>query len=157
MTEDRSAASDHGETFLDVVASEFGFLLDRGFRSVVESEGVVVYEATNGVFVRVFRDATDLYVGFRVGLGSRPRDALTTPEFARLTGAKCRGDYPESASDLRAGAARLAQLLRDFGDRVLSGDEKILDEAMALRRQHTNSFTRPRRSNKSERSVDDEG
>lgn len=132
-----------GDHFSEIVASEFSFLGDRGFRSIVESDDSVLYEAANGVFVRVFRDSRDRYVGFRAGLKSRPKDALTVPEFARLTGAEMQGEFPESVSELRAGVARLAGLLRDFGERVLSGDETILDEAMALRSEYTKSFTRP--------------
>lgn len=142
MTNAGSNPSGGDETFPDVIAAEFGFLLDLGFQSVVEGDDAVRYEAPTGVFVRVFRDKRDRHVGFRVGLKDRPRDALTTPEFARLTGAASRGEYPESISELRASAARLAQLLRDYGDGALAGDETILDEAMALRREYTKSFTR---------------
>lgn len=130
----------------EVVASEFSFLRDRGFSSTVESGDSVLYEAANGVFVRVFRDSRDRYVGFRAGLTSRPKDALTVPEFARLTGAESQGEFPGSASELQASAARLARLLRDFGERVLSGDETILNEAMAMRSEYTKSFTRPQPS-----------
>jgi len=131
------------DDFPEVVTSEFRFLRDLGFSATVESGESVLYEAANGVFVRVFRDSRDRYVGFRAGLTNRPKDALTVPEFARLTGAESQGEFPESASELPAGAARLARLLRDFGERVLSGDETILDEAMAMRSEYTNAFTRP--------------
>lgn len=142
MTDTPSPFGDRPESFSAIVTSEFSFLRARGFRSSVESDESVLYEAANGVFVRVFRDPRDRYLGFRAGLSSRPRDALTVPEFARLTGAKTRGEYPESAPEIRAGAARLARLLKDFGERVFSGDETILDEAMALRSEYTKSFTR---------------
>lgn len=134
------------DDFPEVVASEFSFLRDRGFSSTVESGDSVLFEAANGVFVRVFRDSRDRYVGFRAGLTSRPKDALTVPELARLTGAESQGEFPESDAELVAGAARLARLLRDFGERVLSGDETILNEAMALRSEYTKSFTRPQPS-----------
>lgn len=143
MTDAGSDSSGEGETFPDIIASAFGFLLDRGFHSAMEGDDAMVYEAPSGAFVRVFRDSSDRYVGFRVGLKSRPKDALTTPEFARLTGAESRGEYPESIVELRSSAARLAQVLRDYGDRVLGGDETILDEAMALRREYTKSFICP--------------
>lgn len=138
-----TTSSTLGDDFSEVVASEFSFLGDRGFRCTVESEDSVLYEAANGAFVRVFRDSRDKYVGFRAGMKSRPKDALTVPELARLTGADIDGEFPESVSELRAGTARLARLLKDFGERVLSGDETILDEAMALRSEYTKSFTRP--------------
>jgi hypothetical protein len=125
-----------------VVASKFSFLLDRGFRYSVESDESVLYESPDGIFVRVFRDPRDRYVGFRAGLASRPRDALTVPEFARLTGATTKGDYPETTSELHVDADRLARLLEDYGERVLAGDETILDEAMVLRSEYTKSFTR---------------
>jgi len=131
------------ETFSEIVLSEFSFLFDRGFRSAVESDESVLFEAPNGVFVRVFRDSRDSYIGFRAGPTSRPKDALTVPEFARLTGAERHGEYPVGVTELRAGVARLAHLLRDFGERVLSDDETILDDAMALRSGYTKSFTGP--------------
>ena len=143
MTSTGSSTGERGATFADVIMSEFGFLVARGFQPVIQSDDEVAYEAHNGVFVRLFRDRRDGYLGFRVGLSSRPRDALTTSEFARLTGAESQGEYPETISQVRAGAARLAQLLQDYGVRVLAGDETILDEAMALRREYTKSFTRP--------------
>ncbi len=131
------------ETFTSVITSEFRFLLDRGFALVVECADAVRYEAASGAFVRVFRDPRDQYVGFRVGLQTRPRDALTAPELARLMGAQSQGEYPDNFFDLRTAAAKLARLLRDYGDRALAGDETILDEAMALRREYTSSYTRP--------------
>ena len=143
MTDASSLSGDRDQTFSEVVSSEFSFLVDRGFRTAVESDESVAFEATNGAFVRVFRDPRDRYVGFRAGVTSRPKDALTVPEFVRLTGAESQGEFPESVAEVRAGVARLARLLRDFGERVLSGDETILDEAMALRREYTKSFTRP--------------
>lgn len=142
MAQADSDPSSEGETFAEIVVSAFAFLLDREFSSVVEIDDAVVYEAPSGVFMRVFRDSRDRYVGFRVGLKTRPRDALTTAEFARLTGAESRGEYPETIPELRASAARLSQLLRDYGDGALGGDETILDEAMTLRRECTKSFTR---------------
>jgi hypothetical protein len=95
----------------------------------------------------VFRDPRDRYVGFRAGLVTRPRDALTVPEFERLTGATTKSDHSGSGSGLRVAAARLARLLNDYGERILSGDESILEEAMALRREYTRPFTRTRSSN----------
>jgi hypothetical protein len=56
------------ETFSEIVLSGFSFLSDRGFRSAVESDESVLFEAPNGVFVRVFRDPRDWYIGFRAGL-----------------------------------------------------------------------------------------
>lgn len=141
MTDFPPMVSDQPESFLQVVDSEFAFLLDRGFSRSIESTESVVYEAPNGAFIRVFRDARDHYVGFRAGVVSRPRDALTVPELARLTGAKSESLYPEGAVDLRVAANRLALLLKNHGERILSGDESILDEAMAIRSQFTKSFT----------------
>lgn len=143
MTDTRSPSGERDQTFSEIVTSEFSFLVDRGFRAAIESNESVAYEAENGALVRVFRDPRDRYVGFRAGLTSRPKDSLTVPEFVRLTGAQSQGEFPEGVSELRLGVARLARLLRDFGERVLSGDETILDEAMALRREYTKSFTRP--------------
>lgn len=142
MTHTGSSATDRAETFLDAIAPEFAFLGDRGFHATAEGDDAVLYEAPNGVFVRVFRDPRDRYVGFRVGLTSRPKDALTMTELARLTGAESRGEYPERPAELRASAARLARLLRTHGERSLSGDETILEEAMRLRREYTKGFTR---------------
>lgn len=143
MADHRPHRPDGGVTFPHVIASEFAFLADRGFRSTIESGDAVPYEDGNGVFVRVLRDRRDGYVGFRVGLTRRPKDSLTMTELSRFTGADSRGEYPEGPAELRASAARLAQLLRTHGTRVLRGDEAILAEAMALRSEYTKAFTRP--------------
>lgn len=142
MTDTPPASGTAPESFTELAASAFAFLIDRGFRYSVESDDSVIFEEESGAFVRVFRDPRDRYVGFRVGVVTRPRDALTVPEFVRLTGAKAESHYPESSSDLREAAGRLALLLKEHGDRVLSGDESILDEAMALRSEYTKSFSR---------------
>lgn len=111
---------------------------------MVEDENSVRYERADGVFVRVFRDQRDKYVGFRIGLVSRPRDALTATELATLSGvAEPRGEYPERADQLRTSVARVAQALQTHGERPLGGDETIYDEAMELRRAYTQRYTRP--------------
>lgn len=141
MNDHSTLRPDGGETFADAVTAEFSFLVDRGFDVSVEGDDVVTYEAASGAFIKVFRDPRDRHAGFRVGITSRPRDAITTAEFARLTGASSGGEYPAASSDYSAAAARLAQLLRDHGSRVLVGDGTILDEAMELRREYTKRFT----------------
>jgi hypothetical protein len=131
-------------TLVEIVEDEFRFLGEHGFHSVVEDESSVRFERGDGVFVRVFRDQRDKYVGFRIGLSSRPRDALTATELAKLSGvAVPRGEYPERADQLRASVARVARDLRIHGDRPLGGDETIYDEAMELRRAYTQQYTRP--------------
>lgn len=141
MNDRSKLAPDGGETFADAVTPEFYFLVNSGFDEEVENDDSVTYEASSGAFVKVFRDPRDGYAGFRAGLTSRPRDALTTAEFVHLTGAPSGGEFPGTSSDYRAAAARLAQLLRDYGSRVLAGDGTILDEAMELRREYTTQFT----------------
>jgi hypothetical protein len=134
-------------TFVDFVEAEFGFLVDLGFRCDVEDDNSVRYERADGVFVRVFRDPRDKYVGFRAGLVSRPRDALTATELAKLSGVTVpRGEYPERADQLHASVARIARELRAYGERPLAGDETIYDEAMELRRAYTQQFTREGRA-----------
>lgn len=136
--------SEAGATFAAIVEDEFLFLGERGFRCVVEHEYSVRYEHTSGVFVHVFRDERDKFVGFRVGLVGRPRDALTATELAKLSGvAEPRGEYPERADQLRASIARVADELRVHGERALRGDESIYDDAMELRRAYTQQYTRP--------------
>ena len=130
-------------TLVEMIQAEFSFLEESGFHSVVESDNSVRYERSDGVFVRVFRDPNDKYVGFRIGLTSRPRDALTATELARLSGvAAPRGEYPERADETWASVTRVARELRKHGARPLSGDKTIYDEAMELRRAYTRQFTR---------------
>lgn len=136
-------SADQPTTLVEMIEVEFGYLLDLGFRSVIENENSVRYERNDGVFVRVFRDPRDKYVGFRIGLASRPRDALTATELATLARAPMhRGEYPERADQLWASVARVALGLRSQGARPLAGDQTIYDEAMELRRAHTQKFTR---------------
>lgn len=131
-------------TLAEIVEDEFRFLADGGFHGVVEDENSVRYERSDGVFVRIFRDQRDKYVGFRIGLASRPRDALTATELAKLSGVvEPRGEYPERADQLSASVARVAHDLRTHGERPLGGDETIYDEAMELRRAYTQRYTRP--------------
>lgn len=126
-----------------MIEAEFAFLVEQGFRPEVEGEDSVRFEREDGVFVRVFRDPNDKYVGFRIGLSSRPRDALTATELARLSGvAVPRGEYPERADQIQASVARIAHELQAHGHRPLAGDETIYDEAMELRRTYTHRFTR---------------
>ena len=132
-------------TIVQIIGAEFQFLVGRGFRSVVEDENTVLYERDDGVFVRVFRDSRDKYIGFRVGLVSRPQDALTATELARLSGvAAPHGEYPLRADQVHASVARVAQDLRTHGERPLGGDETVYDEAMDLRRSYTRPFTSER-------------
>jgi hypothetical protein len=128
-------------TLVDMIATEFVFLIERGFHATVEGKNSVLYANASGVFVRVFRDPIDKYVGFRVGLASRPKDALTAAEIVRLAGVTAhRGEYPEGIDQLDATVARVAQELRTYGERPLSGEVAIFDEAMEMRRQHTRSY-----------------
>jgi hypothetical protein len=111
--------------FIDMIAVEFAFLVERGFHMIVEGENSVRYENQNGVLVRVLRDPNDKYVGLRVGLANRPRDALTGSELARLGGvASPRGEYPERSNQLHASVARVAKELRTHGERIPSPETK---------------------------------
>ena len=69
-------------TLAEIVEEEFRFLAERGFHRTVEEETSVRYDSAEGVFVRVFRDPRDKYVGFRIGLTSRPRDFFMPPRSA---------------------------------------------------------------------------
>lgn len=130
-------------TLVEIIEFEFAFLVELGFRGIVEGAHEVRYERDDGVFVRIFRDPYDKYIGYRVGVTSRPRDELTAAELARLSGATVRrGEYPERADQVRASVARVAKELKSYGERPLSGDETIYDEAMDLRRAYTRRFTR---------------
>jgi hypothetical protein len=136
-------SADQPTTLSAMIESEFRYLVDLGFRSLVENENSVRYDRPDGVFVSVFRDPRDKYVGFRVGLASRPRDALSATELAKLVGAPTRpGEYPERDDQVWASVARAALDLRKQGARALSGDQAIFDEAMELRRAYTQRFTR---------------
>jgi len=129
-------------SFAKVVADEFSFLTKIGFLSTPESPNTVLFEGPNDVFVRVFHDTNDKYLGFRVGLTSRPRDAPTAEELATIGGGPPPpGEFVEHADQLRGSIRRVADLLMAKGDRILSGDESILYEAMELRQAHTRRFT----------------
>ncbi len=126
----------------EIIEREFAFLTEAGFRSTVETENSVSFERPDGVFVRVFRDPRDKYIGFRVGQVSHPKDALTVTELIRLDRvATPRGEYPERSDELAASVAKVAQDLRIYGQRALSGDETIFREAMELRRAYTSRYT----------------
>lgn len=139
-----------GGTFADAVRAEFAFLVDRGFDLHITSDDSLTYEADSGVFVKVFRDPRDGYAGFRAGFSTRPKDALTSAELARLSGTSSRGEYPASSAEYRAAVGSLADLLRHHGERLLEGDGSILDEAMELRRQYTKQYTTDQRPSEPE-------
>jgi len=148
MTRDRNEGA---PTFVQIIEAEFNFLVEQGFQSVVEDEDSVRYDRRDGVFVRIFRDPRDGYVGFRVGLASRPRDALTATELARLSGVTApRGEYPDRAEHIRASVARVAQDLQTYGERPLAGDEAIYDEVMELRRAYTEKYSQEGRDQSSD-------
>lgn len=142
-----SASSNDGRpseptTLAAFVQTDFSFLLELGFRCVVESENSVRYERSDDTFVRVFRDWRDEYVGFRIGRSSQPKDALTATELAKLSGVTVHtGQLPERADDLQASVAQIAQELRAHGQRPLLGDTGIYEEAKELRRAYTSGFT----------------
>jgi hypothetical protein len=95
-------STDKPTTLVEMIDVEFAFQVDLGFRLVVEGVNSVRYERSDGVFVRVFRDPNDKYVGFRIGLATRPRDALTATELASPSGvATPHGEYPERADSYR--------------------------------------------------------
>ncbi len=131
-------------TPIEMIAEEFAFLEELGFRHMTEDEDIVRYDRPDGVFVRVFRDPRDSHVGFRIGLSSNPRDALTDAELARLSGVPTtpRRDYPELDDPVYFSIARAAQELRRHGERPLAGDTTIYDEVQKLRRAYTQQFTR---------------
>jgi hypothetical protein len=127
---------------VEIIKIEFSFLVERGFDIHVENENSVKYSNSQGVFVRVFRDSNDKYVGFRVGLLSRPRDALTATELARLAGVtNSRGEFPVRKDQLHASVATIAHQLQAHGERALTGEIAIFDEAKELRRAYTRPFT----------------
>lgn len=132
-------------SFVAIVAEEFGFLAERGFHSVVEDEARVRFDRADGLFVSVFFDQYDRYVGFRIGLASQPRNALTDAELVKLSGAapdRSALPFVEQADQLLGAVARAANDLRMHGDRPLSGDEGVYEEAMELRRAHTDQYIR---------------
>jgi hypothetical protein len=81
-------------SLVQIIEQEFAFLTEAGFRSAVEGDNSVSYEHPDGLFVQVFQDPRDKYVGFRLGQVDRPKDALTATELARLADvATPRGEY----------------------------------------------------------------
>ena len=130
-------------SLVQIIEQEFAFLTEAGFRSAVEGDNSVSYEHPDGLFVQVFQDPRDKYVGFRLGQVDRPKDALTATELARLADvATPRGEYPERGDQLAASVAKVAQDLRKYGERALSGDHTIFEEAKELRRAYTSRYTK---------------
>jgi len=142
LTDSGQEPPDQPESFPEVVAAEFGFLVERGFRCSVVSDRSVRYESPNGVFVHVFRDPRDRHVGFKAGLVTRPRDALNAGHLERITGGRVKPDHSGDDSGVRAAVVRRARLLREHGERILSGDESIVEEALALDREYTKRYTK---------------
>jgi hypothetical protein len=129
-------------TFVDQARVEFVFLEARGFSVASDGPDFVRYKSIGGVFVHIFRDANEKHLGFKVGLSSRPRDALSAVELAQLSGqTRPRTLYPETQSELHSGMRSLAQLLREHGTRALGGDLGIYDEALELRERFTHGST----------------
>lgn len=128
------------EDFIAVLKEAFEFLERRGFRSTAEGDAMVLYESVDGVFVRAFCDAREMHVGFRVGLASRPKDALTDAELGLLDGGGGSLETRLQDEGVRALAIAAAHELETLGDRALAGDQTIFDEAMLLRREHTRGY-----------------
>ena len=96
-----------------------------------------------GVFVRVFYSEREQFLGLRVGLAAQPRDALTDTEMLVTAGAGDLGGLYPDDDELDAALYELADRLQRYGDRALSGDPRVFDEARALRRKHTEHYTAP--------------
>ncbi len=122
----------------------FGPLLPPKFALVEVGQRSARYQSDRGVFVLVFHDPADRYVGFKVGLLSEPRDALTDAEVRRLAGAtELRGLAAAPGSDLSDVLHELALRLVEYGEDALAGDPTVFDRARELRRDYTQRYMDP--------------
>lgn len=119
-----------------LVIDSFSFLTRQGFRVVSASDTEVRFENHEaGTFVRVFHDKIDKYLGYRVGLLTHPKDALTAAEVDSLEGhGDTPGLYPETADELPVAVKELARRLEGRGSRALGGEPEIFAEAQACGR-----------------------
>lgn len=121
-------------SFRSLVESEFGFLADYGFHLETESDESVTFQDDRGNFVRVVHDDRDKTVDIRVGSVAHPRDAVTIGEIMQLEDATGpRHGSPDIDDILHYLVARAAHKLRNYGQRALSGDARIFEDAKKLR------------------------
>lgn len=137
-----SANDSENPTVTDLIVTEFAFLVDCGFRPTVESASSVRYDDDRGVFVGIPRFQRQ--VRRLPCCPTEPTEGrATATELARLSGVDApRSEFPADADQLQVSVANFAMQLRSSGERALSGDESIFDEALELGREHTRSFTR---------------
>jgi hypothetical protein len=130
--------------FSDLVKKAFSFLGPLGFTLVSEEDHDLRYENPDkGTFVRLFQTSDDKYVGYRVGLLARPRDALTTAEVTRIAGSPpLKHQFPEADRKLLGTVNELAEHLSLHGSQALDGEPSIYAKAKELRRSYTQRFTR---------------
>ena len=128
--------------FATAVKTSASYLEASGFRLTSEEATRLRYESSDGVFVLFFLDLQDHYVGFRVGLVTKPRDALTESEVLYLAGQNMPGQYPESPDELERAVVEAARRLREYGQDALSGAPSIYETASALRKDHTERYTK---------------
>jgi len=129
-------------SFQSLVESEFGFLVDQGFRVETESDGSVTFQNERGTFVRVVHDTRDEVVANQVGSVEHPLDAVTMEELMRLADATGpRHRFPDIDDGLRYLVARAAYKLRNYGQRALSGDASVFEDAKSSR--HRPDVARP--------------
>ena len=132
---------DSDDEFDERANTAFSFLLTRGFRRDADPAPRLRFVNDTGVFVDVFHIPLERYTGFKVGLTSQPRDALNNEELRSVEKVQrlpSRLGPIESSEPLEA----LARLLEEHGERVLSGEQGVFEEARELRRRYTEQFTR---------------
>lgn len=129
--------------FATAVKTSASYLEASGFRLTSEEATRLRYETTDGVFLLFFLDLQDHNVGFRVGLVTKPRDALTESEVLYLvSGQNMPGQYPESPDEVERAVVEVARRLRQYGQDALSGTPSIYEAASALRKTHTERYTK---------------
>lgn len=127
--------------FEERASTAFSFLLARGFRRDATPPPTVRFVNDSGVFVDVFHIPFERYIGFKVGLTSQPKDAINNEELRTVENVQRPRSHfgaTEPSDPLEA----LAHLLEAHGERVLSGEQGVFDEARELRRRYTEQFTR---------------
>ncbi len=127
--------------FPKAVKRNVGFLEASGFSLTDEESERVRYESPAGVFVLLFRDRIDHFVGFRVGLVAHPKDTLTEAEVLSLAGQRLPGQFPGSPDEIEDAVAEVARRLREYGEEALSGATSVYEAAHALRKAHTQKYS----------------
>ncbi len=131
--------------FSDATRAAFGFLGAFGFREV-GAEATIVRYASGGVFLNVYHGRSSYELGVEVGLTDAPPDQVGY-SVAELMGLVDKGGAlllrswtATTPEGLQEGVRKLAEQVRTYGQRALTGDAAIFDALELQRRQWAKDF-----------------